>query len=105
MPPVHSIEPDATKVLLFGDGTIDPVACIHDLAQDAKTIPSLSVFLRTTAEALRSQLAQLDSPWTSKYPSFDSILALSQWYDESKSPTVAIFPVLLCISQIGTLIR
>jgi hypothetical protein len=94
-----------TNILLFGDGTVDPVACLHDLARDAKYIPSLEVFLRATAAALRSQLARIDSPWTSKYPSFDTILALAQSYDASNVQTVAIFPVLLCISQIGVLIR
>ena len=91
----------ASKVVLFGDQTVDPCPLIKQLWRQSKTSLTLQAFFRTAYTALRQELAIADIFDRSKFPSFDSISALSEVYSHSSESNQTVFTVLLCIAQLG----
>ena len=91
----------ASKVVLFGDQTVDPCPLIKQLWRQSKTSLTLQAFFRTTYTALRQELAISDIFDRSKFPSFDSISTLSEAYSQSSESNQTVFTVLLCVAQLG----
>ena len=91
----------ASKVVLFGDQTVDPCPLIKQLWRQSKTSLTLQAFFRTTYSAIRQELANSDIFDRSNFPSFDTILALSEAYSHSSESNQTVFTVLLCVAQLG----
>ena len=93
-----------SKVVLFGDQTVDPCHLIKLLCRESARSVTLRVFLQRTYSAIRQEIAHSEVSDRSKFPSFDSILALAETYSQSDEPNEAVSTVLLCIAQLGLLL-
>ena len=94
-----------TKLVLFGDQTVDPCPIIKQLCRQSRESVTLQVFFRNTYNAVRQEIALSEKPDRSLFPSFDSILSLAETYSKSNSPEEAVTTVLLCIAQLGLILR
>ena len=93
-----------SKVLLFGDQTVDPSPVIKQLHRQSKDSVVLRSFFQQSCDALRQEIASYESSERSTFPFFDSIQGLTDAYSQNGSPNEAISTALLCISQLGLLL-
>ena len=93
-----------SRVVLFGDQTVDPCPLIKQLCRHATQSLTLQTFLQKTCFAVRQELAISELSDRSNFPSFDSILALAETYSQSQESNEAVSTVLLCIAQLGLLL-
>lgn len=93
-----------SKVVLFGDQTVDPCPLIKQLCRQSTGSLILQAFFQTTYSAIRQELAISELSDRSKFPSFDSILALAEIYSQSNDSDEAVSTVLLGIAQLGLLL-
>ncbi|KAL2056771.1 hypothetical protein ABVK25_003166 [Lepraria finkii] len=93
-----------TKLVLFGDQTVDPCPIIKQLCRQSRESVTLQAFFRKTYNAVRQEIALSEKPDRSLFPSFDSILSLAETYSKSNSPEEAVTTVLLCIAQLGLIL-
>lgn len=94
----------SSKVVLFGDQTVDPCPLIKQLCRQSTHSLTLQSFFRRSYSAIRQELAISELSDRSRFPSFDSILALAETYSQGTECDEAITSVLLCIAQLGLLL-
>ena len=93
-----------TRLLFFGDQTVEASSTLKQLNRQSKNSPSLQTFFQTTTDALRSQIAKLSASERTRFCSFDSILDLAEAHAQSGTNDVAVSTVLLCVAQLGSLV-
>ena len=93
-----------TRLVLFGDQTVDPCPIIKQLYRQSRENLTLQVLFQKTYHAVRQEVAISEKPDRLLFPSFDSILSLAEAYSQSSSPEEAVTTVLLCIAQLGLLL-
>lgn len=93
-----------SKVLLFGDQTVDPCPLIKQLCRQSARSLTLQLFFQRTYSAIRQELSNSESSVRSIFPSFDSVLALAETHLPSNESNEAVSTVLLCIAQLGLLL-
>ena len=93
-----------SKVVLFGDQTVDPCPLIKQLCRESAHSVTLRVFLQRAYSAIRQEVALSELSDRSRFPSFDSVLALAENYSQRNEPNEAVSTVLLCIAQLGLLL-
>ena len=94
-----------SHLLLFGDQTVEAYSSIKHLVRHSRNSPPLQDFLRRTTDALQSQISKLPPSDRERFSSFDSILGLAEAHGKSGSNDVVISTLLLCVAQLGSLIR
>ena len=95
----------SSRVFLFGDQTVDPYPIIKQLSQQSVESPTLRTFLQCSTDALHQELSDSRSFDRSAFPSFNSIPALAEAYSQEDRLEEAISTVLLCVAQLGLLLR
>jgi Starter unit:ACP transacylase in aflatoxin biosynthesis len=93
-----------SKVILFGDQTVDPCPLIRQLWRSSSYSTTVQAFFEKTADGLRQELALAQVSDRSNFPSFHSIPSLVEAYAQSHEPDVAVATVLLCIYQLALLL-
>ncbi|KAL8826801.1 MAG: hypothetical protein Q9191_003572 [Dirinaria sp. TL-2023a] len=93
-----------SRVVLFGDQTVDPCPLMKQLCRGSTESSVLRAFFERTSDALRRELALAEPADRSSFPSFDSIPALVEAYTQSDKPDEAVSTVLLCVYQLGLLL-
>ncbi len=92
-----------TDLLLFGDQTGETYPVILKLFRHSKHSQYLQDFLRKTTDALQYQVSKLQPTEQERFFSFDSILGLSEAYSQNGVNDAAVSTVLLCVTQLGSL--
>lgn len=92
-----------TDLLLFGDQTGGTYPVILKLFRHSKHSQYLQDFLRKTTDALQYQVSKLQPSEQERFFSFDSILGLSEAYSQNGVNDAAVSTVLLCVTQLGSL--
>lgn len=93
-----------SKVVLFGDQTVDPCPLIKQLCRQSTHSLILQSFFQRSYSAIRQELAISELSDRSRFPSFDSILALAEAHSQSIECDEAVSSVLLCLAQLGLLL-
>ena len=93
-----------SRVVLFGDQTVDPCPLIKQLCRGSTESGVLRAFFERTSDALRRELALAEPIDRSSFPFFDSIPGLVEAYSQSGKPDEAVATVLLCVYQLGLLL-
>ena len=94
-----------SHLLLFGDQTVEAYSSIKHLVRQSRDSPPLQDFLRRTTDALQSQISKLSPSDRERFSSFDSILSLAEAHGKTGSNDVVVSTLLLCVAQLGSLIR
>lgn len=92
-----------TKILLFGDQTVDVYPEIKHLTRQSKHSLTLHTFLQNASDVLQSETAKLNAQEREKIRAFDSILTLAE-ANANGGLDVVTSTVLLCVAQLGSLI-
>ena len=92
-----------SRVLLFGDQTVDVYPDIKYLTQQSKYSLTLRTFLQHASDVLQSEIAKLHRWERERFRAFDSILVLAEVHVNG-GLDVVISTVLLCVAQLGSLI-
>ena len=92
------------ELILFGDQTVDPCPIIKQLYRQSRDSITLQAFFQKTYHAIRQEIALSDKLDRLLFPSFDSILTLTDTYSQSSNHEEAVTTVLLCIAQLGLLL-
>lgn len=93
-----------SKVILFGDQTVDPCPLIKQLWRSSSHHTVLQTFFERTADGLRRELAFAQFADRSDFPDFHSIPSLVDTYSQSHKPDEAVATVLLCVYQLALLL-
>ena len=93
------------RVVLFGDQTVDPCPIIKHLCRQSTDSSTLQAFFQKSSDAVRQEVSFAESSDRAKFPAFDSILHLSEIYAKRESTNEAVSSVLLCVAQLGLLLR
>lgn len=93
-----------SRLLFFGDQTVEALSTLKQLNRQSKNSPSLQTFFRETTHALQSQVAKLYASERRRFRSFDSILGLAEAHAQSGINDVVVSTILLCVAQLGSLI-
>lgn len=91
-----------TRVLLFGDQTVDVYPAIQDLVRQSRHSLTLQTFLQNARDVLQCETAKLHTHDRARFQAFDSILSLAEAHLNGRLDVV-ISTVLLCVAQLGTL--
>ena len=92
-----------SRVLLFGDQTVDVYLDIKYLTHQSKHSLTLRTFLQNASDVLQSEIAKLNRWERERFRAFDSILVLAEVHVNG-GLDVVISTVLLCVAQLGSLI-
>ena len=94
-----------SRVFLFGDQTVDPYPLIKDLYRQSTESWTLSSFFQSSSDAIRHELGLFRLSDRATFPPFDSIQSLAEAYSREPKPDEAVSTVLLCICQLGLLLK
>ncbi|MCJ1479554.1 hypothetical protein MMC13_008240 [Lambiella insularis] len=92
-----------SRVLLFGDQTVDVYPDIKYLTRQSKHSLTLRTFLQNASDVLQSEIVKLHRWERERFRAFDSILNLAEVHVDG-GLDVVISTVLLCVTQLGSLI-
>lgn len=92
----------ASRLLIFGDQSNDPLPSIWNLQQQAQHSPVLRCFLEATDRNLRYQRTQLREKECGLVGRFESVASLAEGYSQQKDAVGS--GILHCIAQLGSLI-
>lgn len=93
-----------TRLLLFGDQTVDKLDAIKKLVNQSKISPTLRRFLREAADVVQSEVVKLGPVERTAFYDFDDLLALAEQNGAEETPNEICATPLMCIARIGELI-
>lgn len=93
-----------TRLLLFGDQTVQKVDAIRKLFHSSKHSPTLRRFLREAADVVQNEVAKLTPAERLPFYAFDDLLALAEQNAAEQNPNEIAATALICIARIGQLL-
>ena len=93
-----------TRVLLFGDQTVDKLGTIRELTHFSKSSPTLRRFLRESADVVQIEAAKLGPIERNAFSGFDDLLTMAEANAKQAFPDELVATPLMCIARLGVLL-
>lgn len=93
-----------TRVLLFGDQTVDKLGSIRKLVHLSKHSPTLRRYLRDATDIVQTEVSKLGSAERKFFYGFDNLLALAEQNAAEETPNEICATTLMCVARIGEML-
>ncbi|KAL6718616.1 hypothetical protein ACLMJK_002850 [Lecanora helva] len=90
-----------SRLLLFGDQTVEKLDAIRKLVNQSKTTPTLKRFLQESADVVQKEVGNLPAEEQAAFYDFDELLALAEQNAAEETPNETCATTLMCIARIG----